>query len=180
MSKDLVTSNELNIASFDSESVSKSKESFELKIDWFKHVLKSIEKLNVETGKLNNKIHCNNTAFSSEVFSVKEYIYGELKSLRKEFSSCKDTCHGSFDGIKNKLDTKVEKVSIRIDYEKERIEDRLLLTLNKKLETLNSKVDKLSEGVVALRVKMALIGIMGGVFGSIVLFLAQLVTKKYF
>ncbi len=165
---------------FDSVSMAKSQKDLELKIDWFVHVLDSLEKLADKYSELTDKVYSNEASATDDLIVLREYIYTELKHLRSEFSACKDTCHGAFDNVKTNLDAKVEKVAVRIDYEKTRIEDKILTNFNDKIEKLNIKVDKMNDTVVSVRVKMATIGTLGGLVGSVFLFLIQLISKKYF
>ncbi len=177
MSDDL---NNNDFIMFNNKSTSKLQKDLELKIDWFIHVLNSLEKLADKYVELNNKVHNSKSSLTSDIISVREYIYIELKNLRKDFGVCKDACHNSFDTIKNKLDAKVEKVIIKIDHEKEKIEDKILADLDNKLEKLNNRVDKMNDIITTVRIKIATIGALGGIFGSVSLFLIQIIAKKYF
>ena len=165
---------------FDNEHTIKIKESLELKIDWFRHVLLNLEKLDDRYSELTNKIHSNDTNLSSDISALREYIYTELKHLRNDLNNCKDHSHCTFDGVKNKLDNKLEKVRVKIDYEKERMEDKIFTKLNNKLEQLKDKTEKINSSVVSLKIKMAIIGTVSGILGSLILILAQCVFKKYF
>jgi len=159
---------------------SKLQNDLELKVDWFIHVLNSLEKLADKYVELNNKVYNSKSSITYEIGSIKECIYIELKNLRNEFGVCKDACHNTFDTVKNKLDAKVEKIIIKIDHEKEKIEDKILADLDNKLEKLNNKVDKMNDIITTVRIKIATIGALGGIFGSVSLFLIQIITKKYF
>ena len=170
----------LELTMFDAENTTKIKNSLELKIDWFKHVLSNLEKLDNRYSKLTNKVHTIETDLRSNIASIKEYIYVELKYLRSEITDCKENSHNSFDQIKINFDTKVDKMGIKIDYEKDRLEDTILVKLNNKLDLLDVKTDKINTIVITLKVKMAMIGVLSGVVGSIILIAAQFIFKKYF
>jgi len=180
MSDNLNKNNDLNFSIFDTTSVSKSQKDLELKIDWFVHVLNSLEKLADKYTELNNKMYIDKSSLTSDIISVKDSLYTELKNLRGEFSLCRDSCHSAFDAVKNKLDTKVEKVIVKMNYDKERMEDTVFSKLNERLEKLNNKVSTIHETLISVKIKIAMIGAVGGIFGSVVLLLIQLGIKKYF
>jgi len=178
--------NNFNLNLFDdvitstSTSISKAQKNLELKIDWFVRVLDSLEKLTDKNSELENKIHNNRTYLTSNIASTREYIYIELKNLRSDCSECKEKHHFLVESTKNNLEIKIDKVTIKIDTEIRRIEDKIIIEISKKLERLNIKVDKLNDTIISIRIKMATIGTIGGLVGSICLFITQFLFKKYF
>jgi len=163
-----------------STSTSKSQRNLELRIDWFVRVLDGLEKLTDKNSELENKIHNNKTLLTSKISSTREYIYSELKSLRSDFSKCKESQHCIMDHSKHNLDIKIDKVLSKIESETRRMEDKVFIDIYKTVEKLNVKVDKLNDVIVSIRIKIATVGTIGGLAGSICLFIIQFLFKKYF
>jgi len=164
----------------DQPSILKTQKSIDVKIDWFTRVLDSLEKLSDKNSDLESRIYNNRSYLSSNIASTRDYIYSELKHLRSDFNKCKETHHNTMDATKYKLDTKIECISNKVIEESRRLEDKILIDLPKTLEKLNIKVEKLSETITSIRIKIATIGTIGGLLGSICLFIFQIIFKKYF
>jgi len=171
---------DLNLFEDTSTTTFKAQKNLELKIDWFVRVLNSLEKLTNKDFELENKIYSNKSYLTSNIASIREYIYSELKYLRSDFNKCKETHHCIIDSAKNNLEIKIDKVTIKIETEIRRIEDKIIIDMSKKVEKLSIKVDKINDVVVSMRIKIATIGTIGGLIGSICLFVIQFIFKKYF
>ena len=163
-----------DISSSTSTSTSKIQKTLELKLDWFVRVLDGIEKLSDKNSELENKIYTNKSDLISNIASTKEYIYTELQNLRSDFSNCKEAQHGLIDYSKHNLEIKIDKVLNKIDLETRRMEDKVFIDMSKTIERLSERVDKINDSMVSVRVKIATIGTIGGLVGSICLFITQL------
>ena len=161
-------------------STSKVQKTLELKIDWFVRVLDGIEKLSDKTSELENKIYNNRSYLTSNIASTREYIYSELKNLRSDFTKCKESQHCLMDYSKHNLNEKIDKVTNKIETETRRMEDKVLIDISKTIEKVSVRVDKINDAMVSVRVKIATIGTIGGLVGSICLFITQFIFKKYF
>jgi len=164
---------------FDGTTTYTTQDDVELRKEWFAHVLQSIEKISDKCIELTDKIYTDKLSLTRDIAVVKESVHIELKCLRQEFNRYKDKCSNNRNSSQIRLDTKIDKFLTKIDLEKEKIDDKINAIFVTKIDKLSNKIDKINELMITIRIKMAVIGIFSGIFGSLLLFIVQMLIRKY-
>lgn len=157
----------------------------ELKKEWFNYVLLTLEKANSAIDKLSEDQHDISKELVVSIAQIKDDLRLEMTSLRSVYDVSLEKMEKRIEKTLDTLTARVNSMSPHavkqeLTNEITKLRGELLQYINKTKEDLRVQdLDPLKKNVTTLTVKVALIGVVGGLVGTGIIALASALIKYF-
>lgn len=159
-------------------------EAIELKKEWFKHVLSSLEKTNIvldkahlAIGDLQKDFHQHQLELKTDFAKLKDFVNDEIKEIRAYHDEDFEKFSEKLEGKLNKINEKLEKIPDTVSKLKEDLKEELAVN---KLNTANEsskfkdvlikdEIKPLGDRVTNIYIKVMVLSTVAGIVASALL-----------